>query len=112
MCSSDLLRRALFVARHAKWSWLRAVEEDFNKLRLLSKEFEPYLSFTSWIADIRLRHTFWKDLVKKLEDAGCQSARNLSAEAEESIYRGGGGAVLALQCLPGGTAFHLGESHP
>ena len=63
---SDALRRALFVARNAEWSWLRAVELDFVKLAKLSREFAPFQTFTSWISDIRGRPKFWRNLLKKV----------------------------------------------
>ena len=63
---SDALRRALFVARNAERSWLRAVELDFIKLAKLSQEFAPFQTFTSWISDIRVRPKFWCNLLKRV----------------------------------------------
>ena len=64
--ATDTLRRALYVARNAEWSWLRAAELDFRKLRVLSHEFVGCNTFSQWLADIRVRPVFWRSLVKRI----------------------------------------------
>ena len=67
--ATDELRRTLFVAKDAKWSWLRAVEGDFEWLKKLSEEFAHLHSLSMWIADIRCRPVFWRNLVKRIAKA-------------------------------------------
>ena len=64
--ASDEFRRAIFAAKDAEWSWLKAVEADFEKLRPLDEDLKAFKSFPSWIADIRMQPKFWRNRVKEI----------------------------------------------
>ena len=63
---TDSLRRALFAAREAEWSWLHAVQADFGWIRAHSTEFDSVANLQQWIVNIRLRPFFWRGLIKQI----------------------------------------------
>ena len=63
---TDSLRRALFAAREAEWSWLHAVQADFGWIRAHSTEFDSVANLQQWIVNIRSRLFFWRGLIEQI----------------------------------------------